>query len=39
LCVANHNIMTMETQKEKIKTQEESRDFFCAASDAFRLFA
>jgi low affinity Fe/Cu permease len=29
----------METQKEKIKTQEESRDFFCAASDAFRLFA
>jgi low affinity Fe/Cu permease len=31
--------MTMETQKEKIKTQEESRDFFCAASDAFRLFA
>ena len=29
----------METQKEKIKTQEESRDFFCAASDAFRVFA
>jgi low affinity Fe/Cu permease len=32
-------MMTMETQKEKLKPQEESRDFFCAASDAFRLFA
>jgi len=29
----------METQKEKIKTQGESRDFFCVVSDAFRLFA
>ena len=26
-------------QKEKLKPQEESRDFFCVASDAFRLFA
>ena len=32
-------MMTMETQKEKLKSQEESRDFFCIASDAFRLFA
>jgi low affinity Fe/Cu permease len=30
-------MMTM--QKEKLKPQEESRDFFCVASDAFRLFA
>jgi low affinity Fe/Cu permease len=29
----------METQKEKLKQQEESRDFFCVASDAFRIFA
>jgi low affinity Fe/Cu permease len=32
-------MMTMETQKEKPKPQEESRDFFCVASDAFRIFA
>jgi len=31
--------MAMETQKEKLKQQEESRDFFCVVSDAFRLFA
>jgi low affinity Fe/Cu permease len=31
--------MTMETEKEKPKPQEESRDFFCVVSDAFRLFA
>jgi low affinity Fe/Cu permease len=31
--------MKMETQKEKLKEQEESRDFFCVVSDAFRLFA
>ena len=37
LCVTNHNMMTME--KETLKPQEESRDFFCVASDAFRLFA
>lgn len=29
----------METQKGKLKQQEESRDFFCVASDAFRIFA
>ena len=39
LCVANHNIMTMKTQKERLKQQEESRDFFCVVSDAFRIFA
>ena len=39
LCVPNHNIMAMETQKEKLKPQEESRDFFCVVSDAFRFFA
>jgi low affinity Fe/Cu permease len=31
--------MAIGTQKEKSKQQEESRDFFCAVSDAFRLFA
>src|SRR5437870_7225889 len=31
--------MAMETQNEKLKQQEESRDFFCVVSDAFRLFA
>jgi low affinity Fe/Cu permease len=35
----NTNIMAMETQKEKLKEQEESRDFFCVVSDAFRIFA
>ena len=29
----------MKTQKEKPKRREESRDFFCVASDAFRIFA
>jgi low affinity Fe/Cu permease len=29
----------MKTQKEKLKEQNESRDFFCVASDAFRIFA
>jgi len=29
----------MKTQKEKPKEQNESRDFFCVASDAFRIFA
>jgi low affinity Fe/Cu permease len=29
----------MKTQKAKAKPREESRDFFCAASDAFRIFA
>jgi low affinity Fe/Cu permease len=31
--------MTLATQKENPKQQEESRDFFCVVSDAFRLFA
>src|SRR5438094_6850386 len=31
--------MALATQKEKLKQQEESRDFFCVVSDAFRLFA
>jgi low affinity Fe/Cu permease len=31
--------MTVDTQKEKVKQQEESRDFFCVVSDAFRIFA
>ena len=30
--------MAMET-KEKLKQQEESRDFFCVVSDVFRIFA
>jgi len=29
----------MKTQKAKTKPLEESRDFFCVASDAFRIFA
>jgi low affinity Fe/Cu permease len=29
----------METQTEKPKKQEKERDFFCVASDAFRVFA
>ena len=29
----------MKTQKKKAKRREESRDFFCVASDAFRIFA
>jgi len=29
----------MKMQKEKAKLREESRDFFCVASDAFRIFA
>jgi low affinity Fe/Cu permease len=29
----------MKTQKKKLKEQEESRDFFCVVSDAFRIFA
>jgi low affinity Fe/Cu permease len=31
--------MAMQTQKEKVKQQEKSRDFFCVVIDAFRLFA
>jgi low affinity Fe/Cu permease len=29
----------MTLQRETLKPQEKSRDFFCVASDAFRLFA
>jgi low affinity Fe/Cu permease len=29
----------MKTQKPKANPREESRDFFCVASDAFRIFA
>src|SRR5881396_1769748 len=29
----------MQTQTEKLKRQERPRDFFCAVSDAFRVFA
>ena len=29
----------MKTQKKKLQEQEESRDFFCVMSDAFRIFA
>ena len=36
---ADNNIKTMKTQKGKLKRQNESRDFFCVASDAFRIFA
>src|SRR5207248_9875921 len=39
LRAAEHNIMAMKTQKEKLNEQEESRDFFCVVSDAFRIFA
>ena len=39
LRLADCNIMAIAAQKEKFKQQEKSRDFFCVASDAFRLFA
>jgi low affinity Fe/Cu permease len=39
LRLADYNIMAIATQKEKLKQQDESRDFFCVVSDAFRLFA
>ena len=29
----------MKTQKKKLKRQEESKNFFCVVSDAFRIFA
>jgi low affinity Fe/Cu permease len=37
--LADYNIMAIATQKEKLKQQEKSRDFFCVVSDAFRFFA
>jgi hypothetical protein len=39
LRLADYKIMAIATQKEKFKQQEQSRDFFCVVSDAFRLFA
>jgi low affinity Fe/Cu permease len=39
LRAAEHKITAMGTQREKSKQQEESRDFFCIVSDAFRIFA
>jgi low affinity Fe/Cu permease len=39
LRLADQNIMPIETQRENLKHQEESREFFCAVSDAFRIFA
>jgi low affinity Fe/Cu permease len=39
LRLADYNIMAIATQKEKLKQREESRDFFCLVSDAFRIFA
>ena len=32
-------IVAMKTQKKKLKQQEESKNFFCVVSDAFRIFA
>ncbi len=31
--------MARETQEQKLKEQEASRDFFCVVTDAFRIFA
>src|SRR5213595_3195947 len=31
--------MAIATQKKKLKERDESRDFFCVISDAFRIFA
>jgi low affinity Fe/Cu permease len=39
LRAAEYNIVAMKSPKEKLKEQEESRDFFCVVSDAFRIFA
>jgi low affinity Fe/Cu permease len=39
LRLADQNIMSIETRKENLKHQEESREFFCVVSDAFRIFA
>jgi low affinity Fe/Cu permease len=39
LRLAEYNIMAIAMQKEKLSQQEESRDFFCVVSDAFRIFA
>jgi len=39
LRLADQNIMSIETQKDNLKNQEDSREFFCIVSDAFRIFA
>jgi hypothetical protein len=39
LRLAAQNIMSIETQKENLKHQEESREFLCIVSDACRIFA
>src|SRR5947207_14601023 len=39
LRLADQNIMSIETQKENPKHQEESREFLCKVSDAFRISA
>ena len=39
LRLADQNIVSIETQKENLKHQEESREFLCIVSDAFRIFA
>jgi low affinity Fe/Cu permease len=31
--------MAMETQEQRLKEQEQARDFFCVVRDAFRVFA
>jgi low affinity Fe/Cu permease len=36
---AEDNSKIMKTQREQAKLRKESRDFFCVASDAFRIFA
>jgi Low affinity iron permease len=39
LRLADYIIMAIVTEKEKVKQREESRDFFCLVSDAFRICA
>jgi len=38
LCEINNSAVN-ETQTEKLKEQEQERDFFCVVKDAFRVFA
>src|SRR4029453_8168283 len=37
LRLAKYIIMATVTEKEKLRPQEEPRDFFCVVSDAFRI--
>ena len=37
--LAEQTIMSIETQRKKPKQQDESPEFFCVVSDAFRVFA